>query len=535
MTTEEQILSILNNAIKGGDLPLKITFDGTDYLLIYNSVTSRLEKIISANLATQAELDNYLLLTGGEISGNFSVIGTTDLEGDVYIESGLEVNGDFLGGNSLLTGNSIIGNAGDNNIAGSKLTVNKTSVTGTEVGAFFDLDRDNSASETGTSYASVSRAENISDFDNSEGVVGSNLVARHKGDSNISRVYGADIEADYEGSGNVDFLVANRENANISGSGSGTVGYIRANSSQININNPNITVENAQANHPTVSIESGNVENVHINYLDLDYTGGNVTDELAYIRAGNDTLPVVTSGEAYFIKSEVNLPSEFKNKLKADSFVGDGSELTNLPQPDLSGYATLNTSQEFTAAKTFSSSVFLKNTPINFFQITTTELAQQSSIPKIGFNSLGHLQLLPDLLLASGSAEIDFTSLTAKRTYGISNFNGEIPIQTSKTTVSFLNSWSDFNTGTYGQTSYWKVGNQVFFQGVVTGGALNTAIFAFETGYRPINSVLLYASYFAPPAGIGTDLITINTDGTVVGTSSSTATRLVLSGFFRID
>lgn len=204
-------------------------------------------------------------------------------------------------------------------IAGSELTVKKLSTaSGTNVNSFFDVNRNNSISGTTETYGLISRVINNSSF-NDTGVIGANNVGRHSGSGNLEYAYGVINTAEYTGSGNIDFLIPSVNRAKVSGSGVGLIDYIRGNS--ITIDNPNITVNYAQGHHPAITLNNGNLINGHVMYLDADYTGGSITGEFAYLRAGvdSDVMGALSgNSNAYFIKSEINLPSEFKGKLSSD-------------------------------------------------------------------------------------------------------------------------------------------------------------------------------------------------------------------------
>lgn len=48
-TTEEQILSILNNSVKPNEVPLRTVLDGTEFDLIINPTLNRVERILVSN------------------------------------------------------------------------------------------------------------------------------------------------------------------------------------------------------------------------------------------------------------------------------------------------------------------------------------------------------------------------------------------------------------------------------------------------------------------------------------------------------
>lgn len=251
----------------------------------------------------------------------------------------------FTGG--TLTGDLIIDKNGTTtNIAESIFTVKKEStLNATNVGQFIDVNR--LASSTPVDLNSntvgiVSRVTNNSIVDDA-GVVGASSIGRHSGNNNFNYAYGEINTAEYDGSGNGNFLVGSSVRANVIGTGVGVIDYNRGMSSTALINNPNATVNFLQGYHNTIDLSSGTVGSATVSYLDLDGVGATVTGDLAYIRAGNDALPTV-NGNSYFIKSETTLPSEFAGDITAPNFIGSGIQLT--------GVAKTNVDNNFSAGQT---------------------------------------------------------------------------------------------------------------------------------------------------------------------------------------
>ena len=213
-----------------------------------------------------------------------------------------------------------------NGIAGSIATVKKESDTdATDVAVFVDVSKINNADQLSAEiYALVSRVVNSVDF-NGKGIIGANLVGRNNSAGNFDFVYGGFSQAENQGSGNVGFLAGNNTIAEVTGTGASVINIIRAHSSDVVIDNPNTTVNNAQGMHPSVQMTNGTIGQVECLYLDLDYdnTGSlTVTGDIAYVRAGNDVLPSV-GGNIYFIKSDAPYPSEFAGSITAPNFIGN--------------------------------------------------------------------------------------------------------------------------------------------------------------------------------------------------------------------
>lgn len=266
-------------------------------------------------------------------------------------------------------------------IAGGLLTLSKTSTgTSTDVSVFIDTNRNNTTlNNAGEYFGIVSRAQSNSTFNDSI-VVGGNFVGRKLGSGAIAGLYGTLDVAEYNGTGNVDFLSGSVYRSNIIGTGAGTILYSRGSSTQVTINNPNASVTFAQGSHLGVALDNGTVGSLDVLYLDIDYNGLNpgstsVTGDLSYITSGNDVLPTVT-GNSYFIKSLTQLPSLFSGKIMAPFFEGDGSLITALSGSNIStgtisdsrlssNVALKNVAQSYTGQQYFQSSPLIDASTIN--------------------------------------------------------------------------------------------------------------------------------------------------------------------------
>ena len=92
-TTEEQILSILNNSLNPNDVPLNTGLTGTEFNLIINPTLNRLEKVLVTS------------------SGNFITIGGNVFRHEVGYTLGVKNNGVTLAINDIIS-NGIITNSG---------------------------------------------------------------------------------------------------------------------------------------------------------------------------------------------------------------------------------------------------------------------------------------------------------------------------------------------------------------------------------------------------------------------------------------
>lgn len=212
-------------------------------------------------------------------------------------------------------------------IAGSILTVKKDAeADSSDVAVFIDVSKVNTEDkDLSQVFALVARTVNNAAF-NGKGLVGANLVGRNTSSGNFEYIKGSFSEADKSGDGDLDFLIGVDAKASI-GDGSGSViGIARGISSDTEIDADGVTINNAQGIHPSIQMTNGTIGQVDCLYLDLDYdnTGSLVvTGDIAYIRAGNDSLPTPT-GNTYFIKSDVTHPSELAGSIKSTKFLVDG-------------------------------------------------------------------------------------------------------------------------------------------------------------------------------------------------------------------
>lgn len=166
---------------------------------------------------------------------------------------------------------------------------------------------------------------NVSEFTGNTdvtGIIGGYNLALKSGSGAAQSVYATLLGARNSGAGNTDFLVG--AVIQVNALGSGTVNYARSTSSTLTVDDTNVTVNFAQAMHPTLSLKNGTINNAaNILYLDYDIENTmNITGDLSYIEAGEDNLTsFVTGGEKRFIYYRGNLKSDFNGVINVNKTI----------------------------------------------------------------------------------------------------------------------------------------------------------------------------------------------------------------------
>lgn len=128
MTTEEQILSILNNSVKPNEVPISLSLTGTEYQLIINPTLNRVERILVSNP------DNFITINVNSDDVIFRLIkGYTGAVQNTGVN--IEINDHVSNGNIYIGSTSIlikkaIFNGGDITDFGTYDNVNKTFTDG---------------------------------------------------------------------------------------------------------------------------------------------------------------------------------------------------------------------------------------------------------------------------------------------------------------------------------------------------------------------------------------------------------------------
>ncbi|SEE02114.1 hypothetical protein SAMN04487765_1129 [Tenacibaculum sp. MAR_2010_89] len=218
--------------------------------------------------------------------------------------------------------NMLIGT--DKPIAGSLITMVKEEINGSNnVGAFFDLNNSFSGTNSNFTYASVSRAD-YKGTGSSGNIYGAQLIGRNSGTGSSGILAGSYSVGSFKGSGNTSNVYGALAYAEIEGSGTPSIKTVLGSWSKGELANAKATIKDVFASYSDINLIGGTVTgDIALNYLDLKYDSTNQSDvsvnNLYYIKANNDTLPNV-SGEAYFIKSDVELPSKLSGELEVTSY-----------------------------------------------------------------------------------------------------------------------------------------------------------------------------------------------------------------------
>jgi hypothetical protein len=223
------------------------------------------------------------------------------------------------------TNNSVIINKGTGTFSGYETAFfvgQNESIVGNSV-ANYTVNNRFTSNELDWTFSKV----NESDFSGSgdiSGVVGAYQIAKNSGSGNAISVYANNLKAAHLGTGNTDFLIGSTIKVNAFGSG--IINYARSTSSTLTVDSPDITVNYAQAMHPTLKLQNGTVANL-ANIMYLDYDIGslvNIQGDLSYIEAGEDGLTnFITGGEKRFIHYRGKLKSDFNGIINVQNPLSD--------------------------------------------------------------------------------------------------------------------------------------------------------------------------------------------------------------------
>lgn len=250
-----------------------------------------------------------------------------DTSGFVTLGTDQTITGLKTFDNDVIADNLYIGTSSP--ISGSKLHVNKVSSDGsTSVVSFISNENTLSGSSSNITYGTINRTF-FSGSGTTGEIWGTQSIGRNSGSGTSGTLIGSNSLAELSGTGTSSNLYGSFSNTKINGSGSSTTTTALGGWDRVEINNPLSSVENIYGTYSNVDLIGGAVTNQAVaNFLDFDFVTGDAADvsvnNLYYIKANADNLPTVT-GEAYFIKSEVDLPSSFAGSVTAPEFTSSVS------------------------------------------------------------------------------------------------------------------------------------------------------------------------------------------------------------------
>lgn len=107
-TTEEKILSYLNNSKEGDELPVLVSPDGTQFYVVYNPTTDRLERFLISSGGNFITINNTVFRFIKGYTGSVKNTGINIQANDVIVNAVIRSNGKnifiekakFLGGDS---------------------------------------------------------------------------------------------------------------------------------------------------------------------------------------------------------------------------------------------------------------------------------------------------------------------------------------------------------------------------------------------------------------------------------------------------
>lgn len=148
--------------------------------------------------------------------------------------------------------------------------------------------------------------------------------SEHVGSGQTYFITGVTSRGVHNGSGTSDAVYGSFAEAKVIGIGPGSHNYVVGNNVVSKIDNPNANVNQLQGQHVAVKIDDGTVnQNVIVQLLDIDSSGGTVSGDLSYLRIQNDSVPTVV-GTARAIYSLSTLPSEFAGSVQAGGLINTG-------------------------------------------------------------------------------------------------------------------------------------------------------------------------------------------------------------------
>ena len=314
-------------------------WDGTNWIMIGSSYTfsdtgeinlTSTDNDVTASLVA-GSIDETKLDASVNASLDLADSATQpgDLSGFVTLPTDQTITGlKTFDNNLIIEDNLYIGSSSP--VSGSKLHVNKISSDGSaSVASFINNENTLTGSSSDITYGSINRTF-FSGTGTTGEIWGSQSIGRNSGAGTSGTLIGSNSLAELSGSGTSSNLYGSYSDATINGSGSSTTTTALGGWDRVEINNPLSSVENIYGTYSNVDLIGGSVDQAVASFLDFDFVTEDAADvdvnNLYYIKANADNLPTVT-GEAYFIKSEVDLPSFFEGDITSNgsgTFGGEG-------------------------------------------------------------------------------------------------------------------------------------------------------------------------------------------------------------------
>ena len=249
---------------------------------IYDHVTTRISGLT----------DCTGTVTGTGTSNQIATWNTTsELDGS----SNLTFDGTTLDVSGITKTDSILVNA-TAPIANSIITLKKANTsTGTDVGLFYDITKENTTNSLSESYGVVNRVDSTTDFNN-RGIITQNNIGRVTGAGNFSYIYPSYNQASIKGAGTVNFAIGGVNEASL--------------------NNASGTVNNLWGTHTEVQLTAGTAGEISLLNFDFDQSAGTtITGDFQYINISNDQPVLNIGGTARALNIESNLPSFFSGSI----------------------------------------------------------------------------------------------------------------------------------------------------------------------------------------------------------------------------
>jgi hypothetical protein len=339
--TSSHVIAIIDSSshADAGGLAIKTGDDNDDESALY--ILNHLDEVVfkilgkSGRLISQANITAFSFTGNGEGITNVNAAKLGGLASSDYVRSTGSVN-EVLSGIKEFSDKVLIGTSAP--ISNEVLSVKKSFVVdGTPLVAFFDALGTGGAITSGVLYNTVMRSI-YSGSDTIQSIINVNNIARYTGTGEITgSIIACYNQADYisvSSSNPIGSFNSAHNSGTIRGIGSSVINQAYNTLSSLDINNPDINIEWVASVYASLKLINGTITNVVVNYLNLEGsisgTDADVNITNLYYIYAPDTEAYTVTGEAYFIKSSVPLPSLFSGAITAPSFIGSGEQIENV-------------------------------------------------------------------------------------------------------------------------------------------------------------------------------------------------------------